>query len=801
MAVRARTFWIACAALVAVGAQAHAATDVQTRMLLRQAQIPGLPPVEFNLDAESTQRYAFVIGNASYDHVSDLANAGNDARAVANMLRERGYIVAEYHDLRKRDFEAALRQMLHDTELGAEMLFYYAGHGVQIGNRNYLLPTDAEIETVYDVPFMSISLSSVLALSSARSRSLVAILDSCRDNPFAGQSGYVTLDGVPNDLQTGFSAQETPINSYVVFSTSPGAVAFDGEGDNSPFTAALLESVEETPNAVLGDVLKNVRRKVYTATSQLQVPWESSSLVEPIVFGPAIARNTGGGDTTAVRPVTAQGERARLRIQSRLNPRVRIGDMLGTELADRGQHTVAAPPASGRIEVKRDGKYVSVLPGSVLEAEEIASVTYRPSMSQMLGLSELDGSDTPIDDSFLLSNGSQLQQVALELGVDQCDVEAGDHLDPQGVGQVRFANEIEPLKALAACRAAVLADPENGRFHYQLGRAQLALRNFDAAEESYIRAQELGHARAIHGRGVIEVARVKATGGAETGRAPERALGFFAAGVERGDPYAYHSLGLQLLTHPENDIDERQGFELLSRSLELGHTFSMNALGLYFLDDESDHYNFERGMRYLRESYSRGDIYGAANLGFVAANGLGTEARNPAIALALFSEAAAGGHPTAPSSIARLYNSDALGRPNYGEAIRWYDIGLQRGDAWGGSNAAWIIANRTPDGFTPADAAVRAAQAMTLSNAEAAAAAERVLAELPLSAVDAGTQALMQQLGAEVSVDGAFGPASQTALDALASEHGRTFATDPTGRLLDLARLGWELSPFRVDLY
>ncbi|MEM9247541.1 MAG: caspase family protein [Pseudomonadota bacterium] len=796
MATQPRALLIACTALVGLALPALAAPDVQTRMLLRQAQIPGLPPVSFNLDEESTQRYAFVVGNASYDHVSDLANAGNDARAVAEMLRARGYIVAEFHDLRKRDFEAALRQMLHDTEVGAEMLFYYAGHGVQIGNRNYLLPTDADIDTVYDVPFMSISLSSVLALSSSRSRSLVAILDSCRDNPFAGESGYVTLDGTPSALQTGFSAQETPINSYVVFSTSPGAVAFDGEGDNSPFTAALLESVAETPEAPLSDVLKTVRRKVYSATSQLQVPWESSSLVEPISFGPVVGEVTSVSQSSLLPELGTGATSASLRIQSRLNPRVPIGDVLGENLSETGTTSVAAPPAEGRIEVRRDGRYVSVRPGSVLEIEDLPSVTYRPSMSQMMGLTE-----PRIGDRFVLSDGAALKEVALELGVDQCDVEAGDHLDPQGVGQVRFPNEIEPLKALAACRAAVLEDPQNGRFHYQLGRAQLALRNFDAAEASYIRAQELGHTRAIHGRGVIEVARVKATGGADAGRVPERALGFFAAGVERGDPYAYHSLGLQLLTHPEDDLEERKGFELLSRSLELGHTFSMNALGLYFLDDESAHYNFERGMRYLRESYARGDIYGAANLGFVAANGLGSEARNPEVALALFSEAASGGHPSAPSSIGRLYNSDALGTPNYREAIRWYDIGLERGDAWGGSNAAWIIANRTPEGFTQGDAALRAAQAATLRNADAAQAAQRVLDGLPPAAIDAGAQAFMARLGAEVSVDGAFGPASQAALDALAAEHDRRFAADPMGRLLDLAQLSWELSSFRVDLY
>ena len=87
----------------------------------------GVPPLEFNLDAESTQRYAIVVGNGQYDHVDDLPNAVADAKAVANLLRNGGYTVADYYDVTKVEFEAALRRMLFEVEPGAELFRFLCG--------------------------------------------------------------------------------------------------------------------------------------------------------------------------------------------------------------------------------------------------------------------------------------------------------------------------------------------------------------------------------------------------------------------------------------------------------------------------------------------------------------------------------------------------------------------------------------------------------------------------------------------------------------------------------------------------
>ena len=769
-----------------------------SRTLVRSGDIAGLPAVEFDLSVPSLQRYALVIGNGDYETVPDLPNASADATLVASQLRASGFTVAEHHDLTKGGFESALRQMLHEVEFGAELFIFFAGHGVQIGNRNYLIPTDAEITSLYDIPFTTISMNSMMAVASARARSLTVILDSCRDNPFSGQKGMVQLDGVPADLQTGFTAQDTPINSLVIFSTSPGAVALDGEGENSPFTQALVETMQAQPDTPLDESLKDVRRRVYELTGTLQVPWESSSLVESIYIN-----RPGGGPLWAVDADAQEtGAETAMDITADLDPKVSLGGQLrGSMPGETTQRFGISPPQNGRIEVQRDGRYYTLPHNATLSADELTNVIYRPNSADLLNPTSRGLLVAPVQDNFTVSSGSMIQRVQLSLDVNACDRAAGDLLDPQGVGVARFANEIVPEEAIASCQAAVAEMPSTGRFHYQLGRAQLALRQFDAARVSYERAQELGHVRAIHGLGVLEAAKVTESGGLAGGRAPQTALDFYAAGVERGDPFGYHSLGRQLLLYPQTPDDRRQGFELLSRSLELGHTFSMNALGLYFLDENADHYNAERGLRYLRESNARGDIYGAANLAYVAASGAGDQTVDPQRALELYRVASDGGHPTAPSGIGRLFNSGALGRPDFAEAVRWFDIALARGDGWGGSNAAWIIANRNPTGFGPGQAGVRAAKAATLRNPGPAQEARNLLSSLPNREIDAAAQVLVRDLGQDITVDGAWGPGSQAALDTLSARLGLVIPSDRTERLLALAAAHWKNTKFRVDLY
>ena len=237
------------------------------------------------LDEAAPKRFAIVVGNGDYRVAPDLRNARADAGLVAKFLDEQGYSVTEYADLDKAGFEAMLQRILHEVDKDSEVVFYYAGHGVQIGGANYLIPVDATFRDAYDLPFEAVSLTTIADVLGARARTQILILDSCRSNPFAGALVLADITGTPSQPRDGFNVLTAPVNSLLAFSTSPGANAYDGTGANSPFTAALVDEAHRTPEEPIGRLLEEVRRQVYAATEGLQVPWESSTLVQSVSFG------------------------------------------------------------------------------------------------------------------------------------------------------------------------------------------------------------------------------------------------------------------------------------------------------------------------------------------------------------------------------------------------------------------------------------------------------------------------------------------------------------------------------------
>lgn len=780
-------------AVMVLGAGHAYAQSYDIRTIARNSGVTGLPDVQIDLSKPAQKKYAVVIGNGNYESVTGLKNAVADAKLVAEYLRSSGYIVNEFLDLDKQGFEAALRRMLFDVSEGDEVVFYFAGHGVQIGKSNYIFPTDALLDNIYDVPFEAVSLTSLLSIVGARARSLVVILDSCRTNPFGDTEAIVGLENAPAELESGFSPQNTPINSLLIFSTAPGSLALDGRGDNSPFTSAFVEVARQSAGLPLDLVMQEVRRRVYEATGGLQVPWESSSLVEPIVVS--------GKDLTegSVMPGMAAIGDPDVRITARLQPDVRIGDLLQQQLSlpEGASISLANTPRLGRIEMADGGKTRGLTVVSV-DGGMIGDLSYSNTAPEQSAL--INGANPQID-QFRLVLGNETKTVELSLEVDPCDFQAGDYLDPEGVGIARYPNEIEPAAALEACTAAVAAEPEVGRFHYQLGRVYLALRDLDAAEASMTRARDLGHTRAWYGLGIVHAARAKEVGGIGADKAPNAALAAWAMGVDGGDPYALHALGRQFLLYSEDKVVRRQGFDLMSRALELGHTFSMNALGTYFLEEGTEHYDPIRGLRYFQESAARDDIYGFNNMGYVMLRGLGGVEADPQAAFDWFKRASDGGHPSAPTQVGRMLERGEAGDKDPARALNWYDAGLSRGDAWGGVNGAIAIARNGLSGFSMGDAAARAAKASMLRNPRAVARADEVLTQLGTRAVDQGAQVIIAELGEEIVADGAFGPGSQAALDRVAARFGTTIPSGSTQRLKALAAIYWQTSRFRADLY
>ncbi|NNF17110.1 MAG: peptidase C14, partial [Gammaproteobacteria bacterium] len=219
-------------------------------------------------------RVALIIGNSDYQW-SPLKNPANDASDMAAVLTDLGFDVDVQTDVRRVAMHRAIRQFGNKLE-GAEIgLFYYAGHGVQVEGRNYLVPVDADIREEDEVAFETIDAGRILQkMESAKNPVNIVVLDACRNNPFASNS---------RTASRGLARMDSPIGSLLLYATAPNKTAADGEGRNGVLTGNLIEHLTE-PGLPLNEVILRTRVGVMEETSNQQVPWSASSLTRNVVL-------------------------------------------------------------------------------------------------------------------------------------------------------------------------------------------------------------------------------------------------------------------------------------------------------------------------------------------------------------------------------------------------------------------------------------------------------------------------------------------------------------------------------------
>ena len=231
------------------------------------------------------RKLALVIGNGSYGAVTALPNPPRDARLLVQQLREIGFETAEGIDLTHAEMRQRIDAFLLKAPSASIALIYYAGHGVQIDGKNYLVPVDANLRDGRQSIGELIDLDFIMAGLDDRLRANVIMLDACRNNPFEptatqqadkGRSLVVRSGLAP---QAGLSTGGTQgAGTLLAFATAPGQIALDGAGSNSPFTSALGRHIT-TPGLELQQMLTRVRSEVVAATGGKQVPWSNSSLL------------------------------------------------------------------------------------------------------------------------------------------------------------------------------------------------------------------------------------------------------------------------------------------------------------------------------------------------------------------------------------------------------------------------------------------------------------------------------------------------------------------------------------------
>ena len=229
----------------------------------------------------SGRRIALVIGNSAYAE-APLRNPVNDAGAMAGVLRDVGFEVIRETDRNRVEMRRAIRAFGERLKAEkAEGLFFFAGHGVQVGGRNYLVPVGATITNENEAEDEGVDVAFVLGQMEAAANPLnIVILDACRNNPFVRAFRSQTR---------GLASIDAPTGTLIAYATAPGSVAADGDGNNGVYTRELLRQMK-VPGIPIEEMFKRVRIAVRQATRERQIPWESTALVGDFFFVPAGAK-------------------------------------------------------------------------------------------------------------------------------------------------------------------------------------------------------------------------------------------------------------------------------------------------------------------------------------------------------------------------------------------------------------------------------------------------------------------------------------------------------------------------------
>jgi uncharacterized caspase-like protein len=263
-------------------------------------------------DAGPERRVALVVGNGTYEEAGTLTNPVNDATDVAAKLRDLGFEVIEGNDLGKRDLERKIGEFSDALEGAGAGLFYYAGHGLQVDGRNFIVPVDAKLDVPAKLRLETVQIDDILDIMEQQTRTSLVFLDACRNNPFVKSLRKLATNRSAAPL-AGLAQFDSTRGSFIAFSTAPGSVALDGAGRNSPFAIALIKHMGD-PGQSINDLMIAVRRDVVAETHDAQRPWEQGSLLDRFEFVPGgeVVASAAPAETTPAAPKNSETQVATL---------------------------------------------------------------------------------------------------------------------------------------------------------------------------------------------------------------------------------------------------------------------------------------------------------------------------------------------------------------------------------------------------------------------------------------------------------------------------------------------------------
>ncbi|MGX5846247.1 caspase family protein [Mesorhizobium sp. PL10] len=242
--------------------------------------------------APGAKRVALVIGNSKYVHAVELPNPANDARLIASTLRNAGFEVIEGVDQDNAGMHGLISKFTEQSYDADLAVIFYAGHGMQVDGKNFLIPVDAELTSPAYLKTRTVQIDDFMAALPPDPAVGVIILDACRDNPLA----RTLAAAMPKSRSTALGTGLAPIDPksegvgtggiLIAYATDPGAIAFDGNGVDSPYSTALARHLTE-PGVEIQSALTRVRGEVAETTQGRQRPWHNASLGREVFLGKA----------------------------------------------------------------------------------------------------------------------------------------------------------------------------------------------------------------------------------------------------------------------------------------------------------------------------------------------------------------------------------------------------------------------------------------------------------------------------------------------------------------------------------
>ena len=491
------------------------------------------------------RRVAMVVGNGAYEALPGLVNPRTDATDVAATLRSLGFQVTEVLDVGQEQLAVALdafEAAIVDADVA---LFYYAGHGLQVAQRNYLVPVDAVLQSEEDVYARTLALDSILARLAKAPGIKLVFLDACQNNPLA-EDGKARPDGL---AKVGNTA-----DFLITFATQPGMVAYDGVGRNSPFADALLARLPTKGVEVL-PMLAAVNADVNAATGGQQTPYVQFSVKPEFFFAPGEA----DGETPDLqlwRLAARAEDPALLQIYVARYPEGPHAADARSLLQQLGPEAAPAPTSNAPAEVE-DTLWQLARNARAYNLVELYVTRYpsgRHADDARLLLASLKPDDDPDAPS-----GARCAQLATHPRDATANV--------SGVSMAVLVRNAPT--AVDVCRRAVAEHPDLPHYVALLARAEAARGNTAEAVKLFQEAAARGDGRALVSLGLMTQA------GDGVRQDPAAAADLFRRAAERGhlDGMINYAVALMEGTGVPRDMDA--GLALMQKAADGGSPIAL----------------------------------------------------------------------------------------------------------------------------------------------------------------------------------------------------------------------------------